>query len=90
MATSSSSAAAAGGSETGTAQANEKPVYTRRCVPRLYPDVMELDETFDEGAWEKKAYGPDVIIVARTEVPNGWILVDSISPYLFISFLSNM
>ena len=41
----------------------------------------EIDENFDEDAWHKKVYGPDVIIVDMRSVPYGWILVDG-NPHL--------
>jgi len=36
----------------------------------------EVDENFDEVAWNKKVYGPDVVVVDMHSVPKGWILVD--------------
>ena len=36
----------------------------------------EVDEDFDEDAWNKKAYGPDVIVVDIRNVPHSWVLVD--------------
>jgi hypothetical protein len=37
-------------------------------------------ENIDEDAWNKKVYGPDVIIVDMHSVPKGWILVDGNAP----------
>ena len=52
------------------------PVYTRRLIPMKYIPVDEIDENFDEQAWFKKLYGPDIIVVATSGLPRGWILVD--------------
>ena len=58
-----------------------KPGYTRRLIRRVYIPLDELDEeTFDEDAWEKKVYGPNVIIVDKEAVPKWWILIDGTAP----------
>ena len=41
-----------------------------------YIPAEEIDENFDEQAWFKKLYGPDIIVVATSGLPRGWILVD--------------
>ena len=71
------------GKQAESPKGNE-PVYTRKLIPRVYIDPWEIDKNFDEEAWDKKAYGPDVIIVQKTEVPDGWIMVDG-KPSLFPS-----
>lgn len=53
-----------------------KPGYTRRLIRMVRVPMFEMDENFDEDAWNKKVYGPDVIIVDMRCVPTGWILVD--------------
>jgi len=54
-----------------------KPGYTRRLIRKvLIPVSVWSAENFDEDAWLKKVYGPDVIIVDMRSVPDGWILVD--------------
>lgn len=45
------------------------------CIP-----ADEIDENFDQDAWNKQAYGPDVIVVDMHSVPKGWILVDGNLP----------
>jgi len=57
-----------------------KPGYTRRLIRMVRVPMFEMDENFDEDAWNKKVYGPDVIIVDMRCVPTGWILVDDPSP----------
>ena len=52
-----------------------KPGYTRRLI-RMVLCPRDEAENFDEDAWNKKVYGPDVIIVDMRYVPKGWILVD--------------
>ena len=42
----------------------------------------EVDEDFDEDAWNKKACGPDVIVVDIRNVLYGWVLVDGNIPAL--------
>jgi hypothetical protein len=44
----------------------------------------EIDEDFDEDAWNKKVYGPDVIVVDMVNVPKGWVLVDGNIPALSV------
>jgi hypothetical protein len=56
-----------------------KPGYTRRLI-RMVLIPADEDENFDEDAWNKKVYGPDVIIVDTHSVPKGWILVDGNPP----------
>jgi hypothetical protein len=60
----------------------ERPGYTRRLIPMILIPLDEINENFDEDAWNKKAYGPDVIIVDRRLVPKGWVLVDGNAPSL--------
>jgi hypothetical protein len=57
-----------------------KPGYTRRLIRMVRIPADEVDENFDEDAWNKKVYGPDVIIVSMRSVPKGWILVDGNAP----------
>ena|SRR5579859_6704767 len=57
-----------------------KPGYTRRLIRMVRIPADEVDENFDEDAWNKKVYGPDVIIVDMRSVPKGWILVDGNAP----------
>jgi len=59
-----------------------KPGYTRRLIRMVRVPLDEVDEDFDEDAWNKKAYGPDVIVVDIRNVPDGWVLVDGNSPAL--------
>jgi len=60
-----------------------KPGYTRRLIRMvLIPVSVWAAENFDEDAWLKKVYGPDVIIVDMHSVPKGWILVDGQCPCL--------
>ena len=40
----------------------------------------EVGENFDEDAWNKKVYGPDVIMVDMHSVPKGRILVAGNAP----------
>ena len=55
---------------------------------------MELDETFDWHAWQKKAYRPDIIIIVPArDLPNEWVLIDGVflAPLLIIPLpISNM
>jgi hypothetical protein len=55
------------------------PGYTRRLIPMIGIPADEVDENFDEVAWFKKLYGPDIIVVKTTYVPKEWVLVDGIS-----------
>jgi len=48
-----------------------EPVYTRKLIPRIYIDPFEIDKNFDEEAWYKKAYGPDVIIDRKQKCLKG-------------------
>jgi hypothetical protein len=57
-------------------------VYTLRLIPRIFAGPSEMDEHFDEQEWYKRVYGPDIIVVSTTGVPDGWILVDGISLFL--------
>lgn len=57
-----------------------KPGYTCRLIPIIRVPADEIDENFDEDAWNKKVYGPDVIVVDMHSIPKGWILVDGSSP----------
>ena len=59
---------------------DNKPAYTRKLIPRVYIDPLELDGPFDEKEWNKKAYGPDIKIIGFEDVPRGWIWVDGNSP----------
>jgi len=56
--------------------------YTRQLIRRVYISLDELldEETFDEDAWEKKVYSPNVIIVDNEVVPKVWILIDGTAP----------
>ena len=45
-----------------------------------YIPAEEIDENFDEQAWFKKLYVPDIIVVSTFGVPEGWILVDGERP----------
>ena len=40
----------------------------------------EIDEGFDEDAWNKKVYGLNIEIVEMRKVPDGWILEHGITP----------
>ena len=62
-----------------------RPGYTRRLIPMIGIPAEEIDENFDEAAWFKKVYGPDVTVVQTVGVPDGWILVDRIDT-LFLSY----
>src|SRR2546423_10386001 len=57
-----------------------KPGYIRRLIRMVRIPADLVDENFDEDAWNKKVYGPDVIIVDMRSVPKGWILVDGNAP----------
>ena len=50
--------------------------YTRRLIPRILARPSEIDEHFDVNEWYKKVYGPDIVVVSTSGVPDGWILVD--------------
>ena len=54
--------------------------YTRRLIRIIRIPADEIDENFDEDTWNKKVYGPDIIVVDMLSVPKGWILVDGIAP----------
>ena len=54
--------------------------YTRRLIRMKYCPPDEFDDTFDEAAWIKQAYGENVIVVDMDQVPKGWILVDGMFP----------
>ena len=54
--------------------------YTCHLVPQYYIGLEEIDENFDQVAWQKRVYGPDVIIVTDSVVPDGWILIDGNIP----------
>ena len=54
--------------------------YTRKLIRMKYCPPDEFDDTFDETAWIKEAYGENIIIVDMYQVPNGWILVDGMFP----------
>ena len=41
-----------------------------------YIPAEEIDENFDEQAWYKKLYGPDIIVVSTYGVPQEWVLVE--------------
>ena len=53
-----------------------KPGYTCRLIPIIRVPADEIDENFDEDAWNKKVFGADVIVVDMSSVPEGWVLVD--------------
>jgi len=59
-------------------QDNGRPKYTRRLVHRILaePDDTEAD---DQQAWNKKVYGPEVIIIGHKGAPPGWIMIAGIS-----------
>jgi hypothetical protein len=57
-----------------------KSGHTRRLIQMVRIPADGVDENFDEDAWNKKVYGPDVIIVDMHSVPKGWILVDGNAP----------
>lgn len=57
-----------------------KPGYTRRLIRMIRIPWDEWHENFDEDAWNKKVYGPDIIIVDMRSVPKGWVLVDGNVP----------
>ena len=59
-----------------------KPGYTRRLIRMIRVPLDEVEEDFDEDAWNKKAYGQDVIVVDIRNVPYGWVLVDGNAPAL--------
>ena len=61
-----------------------KPGYTRRLIRMIRIPLDEIDEDFDEDAWNKKVYGPDIIVVDMRNVPKGWVLVDGNIPALSI------
>jgi hypothetical protein len=61
-----------------------KPGYTRRLIRMIRIPLDEIDEDFDEAAWNKKVYGPDVIVVDMRNVPKGWVLVDGNIPALSV------
>ena len=56
-----------------------KPGYTRRLIPKVYISLEDIDENFDENEFYKKAY-PNLEIVDRCNVPEGWILMNGITP----------
>ena len=49
-----------------------KPGYTRRLIPMIRIPADEIDENFDEVAWNKKVYGADIIVVDKRSVPEGY------------------
>jgi len=57
-----------------------RPGYTRRLIQKKYPPPEMWDVDFDEQEWMKKAYGDKVIVVDMVDVPDGWILIDGMSP----------
>jgi hypothetical protein len=57
-----------------------RPGYTRRLIKKKYPPPEMWDVDFDEQEWIKKAYGDKVIVVDMVDVPDGWILIDGMSP----------
>ena len=56
-----------------------KPGYTRRLIRMIHIPLDEIDEDFDEDAWNKKVYGPNVEVVDMRNIPKGWILVHDIT-----------
>ena len=64
-------------------QTTTKPrMPTRRLIPMIPIPIAELKEDFDYRAWHRKLYGPDITVVAVTDVPKGWVLVDGITHWL--------
>jgi hypothetical protein len=57
-----------------------KSGYTRRLIRMVHIPLDEIDEDFDEDAWNRKVYGPNVEIVDMRNVPKGWVLVHGITP----------
>ena len=57
------------------------PVCAGRLIPMKYLPVEEIDENFDEQAWIKKLYSPDIIVASTFGLPQGRILVDGCSCY---------
>ena len=53
-----------------------KPGYTRRLISMIRIPIDQINENFDQDAWNKKVYGPDIIVVDMRAVPEGWVLVD--------------
>jgi hypothetical protein len=54
-----------------------KEGYTRRLIPMVRIPLDEIDDHFDEDAFNKKSY-PNVEIVDMHNVPKGWVLVNGI------------
>lgn len=55
------------------------PMPTRRLIPMIPIPLTKLEKDFDYRAWHRKLYGPDITVVAVTDVPEGWVLVDGIT-----------
>ena len=56
----------------------------RRLIRKILIPADELDEDFDQRAWDRRLYGPDITILAATGVPDGWVLVEGISSIILL------
>lgn len=56
----------------------------RRLIRKILIPADELDEDFDQRAWDRKLYGPDITILSATGVPDGWVLVEGISSIILL------
>ena len=54
--------------------------YTRRLVRRAYLDPKFLTEEFNYIEWLQGVYGPGVLVVDISGVPEGWVLIDGSPP----------
>ena len=62
----------------------KSPMPARRLIPMIPIPLAELKEDFDHldhVAWHRKLYGPNIIVVAVTDVPEGWVLVDGMTQW---------
>ena len=58
-------------------QNNGRPKYTRRLVRRILAEPDDTDAD-DQQEWNKKVYGPEVIVIGHKGVPPGWIMIAGI------------
>lgn len=60
-----------------------KEGYTRRLIPMVRVPLDEIDDDFDEDAFNKKSY-PNAEVVDMHNVPKGWILVNGIPSLIHV------
>ena len=63
-----------------------KEGYTRRLIPMICIPFDEIDDDFDEDAFNKKSY-PNIEIVDMHNVPKGWILVNRIPSFIHLQMI---